>query len=124
MDSNLITIKVVLLGEIDTGKTNIIYRIMSDTFYEIYESTSIPSEQSKQYMYEGKQYVINFWDTVGQEKYRALTPRYYKSAQVIILVYSIVDKKSFDEIRNFWIKEIISNVNDKYSIKFIYIIIL
>ena len=31
---------------------------------------------------------------------------FYKDAQVCILVYDMTNKNSFDEIRNYWIKQI------------------
>ena len=51
---------------------------------------------------------INYeiWDTAGQEKYRALAKVFYKNAAVCILVYDITRRASFEEIKNYWIKEV------------------
>ena len=43
---------------------------------------------------------------MGQEKYRSLTKLFYKDAGVIILVYDITQKKSFDEMKNYWYEEL------------------
>jgi len=49
---------------------------------------------------------VQFWDTAGQEKYRAIADMIYKKADIIILTYAINDKKSFEEIQNYWYDEI------------------
>ena len=34
---------------------------------------------------------FEIWDTAGMERYRSLTPMYYRGAQAAIVVYSITD---------------------------------
>ena len=48
-------------------------------------------------------------DTGGQEKYNALNKIYYKRADCCVLVYDITNKKSFDECKNYYKKEIKEN---------------
>jgi small GTP-binding protein len=45
--------------------------------------------------------IIRLWDTAGQEKYRTIVPLYFKGADVIVLVYDITRKDSFDKIE-YW----------------------
>ena len=49
---------------------------------------------------------FEIWDTVGQEKYRSLTKIFYKDSSVAILVYDITNKRSFEEIKNYWYNQI------------------
>ena len=44
-----------------------------------------------------------------KKNYRPLARVFYKNAAVIILVYNITRKDSFEELKNYWIKEIKSN---------------
>ena len=60
---------------------------------------------------EGGYVKAQIWDTAGQEKYRALAKVFYKNAAVCILVYDIINKKSFDELKNYWINEIKANAS-------------
>ena len=53
--------------------------------------------------------LLEIWDTAGQERYRALTKVFYKNAAVCILVYDITKKKTFEELKNYWVKEIKEN---------------
>jgi len=53
-------------------------------------------------------------DTAGQERYRALIKSYYKNADVVLFVFSMNDKDSFDTI-NEWM-ESFKNNNNKIDI--------
>ena len=50
-------------------------------------------------------YPLQIWDTAGQEMYRNIIPIYFKGAVFAILVFSMDDKKSFDDL-NSWLDEI------------------
>ena len=56
--------------------------------------------------------ILEIWDTAGQERFRTLNKIFIKDAKIIILVYDITEKKSFDEICNFWYKDIISQLDN------------
>jgi GTPase SAR1 family protein len=42
------------------------------------------------------------WDTAGTERFRTITPVYYKNCDGVLLVFDITDEKSFDTI-TYWI---------------------
>ena len=48
---------------------------------------------------------IQLWDTAGEERFRALTPMYYKSAEAILLAFSLIDSETFENLPK-WIREI------------------
>ena len=52
---------------------------------------------------------LEIWDTAGQEKYRSLVRNYYNGCDAAILVYDITDRNSFNEMQNYWHKELIKN---------------
>ena len=54
---------------------------------------------------------MNLWDTIGQEKYRALTKIFMKDAKIIIYVYDITNLKSFTELK-FWFQFTKEVIND------------
>ena len=72
---------------------------------------------------ENQSIKYEIWDTAGQEKYRALAKVFYKNAAVCILVYDITRRKSFEELKNYWVNEIKSNASQNLS-KFIIIKII
>ena len=119
-----ISCKVVLVGESGVGKTCITNRFLKGTFRDDEAPTSSATYAEKIIKFEendGKTIKFNIWDTAGQEKYRAIGNIFYKDANVVILVYDITNRKSFDEIKKYWLDEIIKKA-PKNIIKSIFII--
>ena len=57
--------------------------------------------------------VVNclIYDTGGQEKFKSINSQYYRKANAILLLYDITKKDSFDEINNYYSKEIRERCN-------------
>ena len=104
------TIKAILLGESMVGKTCLIRRITSDQFGDI-KSTVGPSFNSVDIEINGNTLKLALWDTAGQEKFRSLNKIYYKGAEIELLVYSVIDRKSFEELKIIGIKKLKHLVN-------------
>ena len=66
-----------------------------------------------------KKIKLEIWDTAGQEKFRSLAKAYYRNIDVGILVYDVTNKTSFEEIKNYWIKDIKEDNDDNISKKII-----
>ena len=101
--------KVVLLGESSVGKTCIITRFIDNLFQQDVITTTGASYATKSILYKdyhNKIIKFEIWDTAGQEKYRTLTQIFYKDAAIAILVYDITSEKSFEEMENYWYKQI------------------
>ena len=105
-------IKVILIGESGTGKTSLINATMGLKFKESLESTTTNSFSSKTVTINNKEYILNLWDTIGQEKFRSLTKIFIKDSKIVILVYDITRKDSFNEL-NFWLKMIQDILGDE-----------
>ena len=124
-EKEAIQIKVVLIGESGVGKTSIINRYTMDTFTPGLPSTPGAAFTPKTINLKEYNQSIKFeiWDTAGQEIYRSLAKVFYKNAAVCVLVYDITRKKSFEELKNYWVNEIKSNASQNLS-KFIIIKII
>ena len=97
------SIKVILLGESGTGKTNLI-RVCCDLPFEEFTQSSISSSFSeKKIKIKDIEYNLKLWDTAGQEKFRALNSIFIKDSQICILVYDVTRRESFQEI-GFWVQ--------------------
>ena len=105
--STMETVKVVLLGEAGVGKTCIISQFISGVFDP--DTISSLSAQFITKTLEFKEFnkslKFEIWDTAGQERFRSLAKIFYKDAKVIVLVYDITSKKSFEELKNYWYEE-------------------
>ena len=106
------SVKVVLLGEAGVGKTCIISRFVNN-MYEDKTMSNISAAYATKTMkfdaFGGKEIKYELWDTAGQEKFRAVTRFLYKDAQVVILVYDITVKESFNEIKDYWYNQVKEN---------------
>jgi small GTP-binding protein len=51
---------------------------------------------------------LQIWDTAGQEEFHSLAPIYYKDAHAALLVFSLIDQRSFDRMVQ-WKNELISS---------------
>ena len=54
---------------------------------------------------------LQIWDTAGQERFRSISKLYYRGASAVVLVYSILDEGSFQEMGR-WLAELRDNVGD------------
>ena len=98
--------KVIFLGEAGVGKTNLINITMGIAFNDQEAATSSASFSTKKISVRGKDYTIKLWDTIGQEKFRTLTKLFYTNAKIAIFVYDITQKDTFEEIKNYWVKDV------------------
>jgi len=101
--------KLIFLGDQGVGKSCILNRFMNDTFSEEYQATIGLDFQSKNFQIGGQDIHLLLYDTAGQEKFRSLIPMYTRDAHIVILVYDIASKESFEHIPE-WLNEL-SNVN-------------
>ena len=53
---------------------------------------------------DGKKVKLQIWDTAGQETYRALARSFYRNANVVILMYDLTRRESFQNLDE-WIRE-------------------
>lgn len=54
---------------------------------------------------DGLKIKMQIWDTAGQQRFKTMTETYYKGAAGVVLVYSITDRKTFNNIES-WLKQI------------------
>ena len=95
------SIKIILLGESGVGKTSIINVFQIENFNENIVSTSCCNFVNKSIKIENKEYILEIWDTAGQEKFRSLNQLFIKDSNIIILVYDISNKNSFLDL-SYW----------------------
>ena len=100
---NLLSLKIVLLGDSGVGKTTILARWMTGKYYQSLKPTVGTNHQRKIVEIEQKNVELFIWDTAGQEQFHSLMPMYARNAAAIILVCSIDDTNSLNSIKE-WIK--------------------
>jgi small GTP-binding protein len=97
--------KVVLVGTHASGKTSLVQRFIQGTF-----SPNCPMTVGAAYVPKlvtvGEQTIqLEIWDTAGSEKYRSLTPLYYRDARAAIVVFDLTRPETFTEAAT-WASEL------------------
>ena len=98
-------IKIILLGDSGVGKTCIINRYLNDEYNPNSKTTLASNASSKVIKRDQVSYVLNLWDTTGQEKYHSITNLFIKGSNIVILVYSIDLLVSFKGL-DYWYKSV------------------
>ena len=98
--------KVILVGESGVGKTNLINIITGSQFNPEEGASATASFLNKKLTVKGKEYTIRLWDTIGQESLRHMAKLFYNNSKIVIFVYDITRKKTFEELNNYWVKTI------------------
>ena len=98
--------KILIVGDINTGKTAILDQFANGHFDGSYISTIGIDFNVKIIPVENNGKVkLQVWDTCGQERFRALTRSYYRNASAVVIVYDITNRNTFEKAK-IWIKEI------------------
>ena len=116
---------LIILGEKSVGKTSIISTYQSKSFDPNIESTKVAMYSELSYHLEkfDEYFGYSTLDTGGDKIYRPLLKPFMDKIQVFILVYDITKRETFNELREYWIKEIKNHITSKYG-KLLYIFIL
>ena len=106
-------IKVILLGNTGVGKTNLINITMGQGFSETEKSTATSSFSLKKITINDKTHKVALWDTIGQEQYKQLTKIFFNNAKIVIFVYDITRKITFDALSD-WKKDVEEQIGKDY----------
>jgi serine/threonine protein kinase len=91
-------IKVILLGSQGVGKTELIRQFA----YEEFEKISILFCKNFEFPEFGISLKFNIWNINSQKGYKKLILNFLEDAKVIIFIYDITNRKSFEEVKFFW----------------------
>ena len=99
-------VKLVFLGDTMVGKSCLIARFISG----VYDTDKLGPTEGKcvsktiEIPEIGKSISLDIWDTNGRENYRALTKIILQGAKMVILVYDITRKESYEHMKYDWYK--------------------
>ena len=101
-DSDMI-IKLLLIGNAYVGKTLIVQKFIDNSFSKSTVSTIGVDLQSKIIDINGKKVKYLIWDTAGEDRMKTMTYSYYRGCHVILVVYDVTEKKSFQNVTT-WVE--------------------
>lgn len=92
--------KIVVVGGGGVGKSAITIQFIQSYFATDYDPT-IEDSYTKQCVIDDVVAKLDILDTAGQEEFSAMREQYMRSGEGFLLVFSVTDRNSFDELVRF-----------------------
>lgn len=106
MSTRLPTLKVVVAGDGNVGKTSLIRRWSEGRFESSRVMTIGVDFQTKVVELPDGAVKLSIWDVAGQERFGSMRPGFYRGSRAVALVYDVGNRETFvnlgrwqDEIR-------------------------
>ena len=91
--------KLILIGNSEVGKTSVSTRFLFETFEDQERSTNVKiSHKPFKIPQTNKVADLHIWDTLGQEKFKAIANMFFKGTVGAFLVFDLSNQKSFDDL--------------------------
>ena len=103
-----ITLKIIILGSSSVGKECILNNYFKEEFKGPLLSSIGIDFKTKYFKFDEEKVKVNYIDTAGQEKFKAISLNYLKGSDGAVLVFDITKKKTFELIGN-WLDDIREN---------------
>ena len=113
------SLSLILVGDSTVGKTCFLNRYFKNQFKSTLSNIGIDKD-IKFVKINNSIYKLTVWDTVGQERFRALPKKYFQNADGVLLLFDVTKDESFSNVSN-WMKDIKEN-SSKDSNIIIYLI--
>ncbi len=98
-EKKLVIFKILFVGDIGTGKTSIIKRIVNEKFSIHYKPTISVDFSTKAFDIDDLTVKLQFWDIAGLERYRSPTRIYYEKTAAACVVFDITRDSTLDGVR-------------------------
>ena len=95
------SMKIIVIGNGQVGKSTLTVKFVKNIFTTQYKQTlGVDFLNIKKYIKKIDQEIdFYIWDTAGQDTYNAITRRYYRGADACLIVFSINDRNSFNQVK-------------------------
>ena len=96
-------VKILILGESSVGKSSLLTQYVDEKFMPSHMPTiGVEYKQKLIELEDSSLLRVQIWDTAGTERFRTITPVYYRNVDGVLLVFDITDPESFETI-NYWV---------------------
>jgi len=101
--------KVLVVGDVATGKTSAIQRYVKNVFSKDYQTTIGVDFALKKVHANGLDINVQLWDIAGQERFSGLSRIFYTHAVAAVAVYDLFNRESFESTAK-WKRDIDAKV--------------
>jgi len=109
------SLSLVLVGDSQVGKTCLVNRYFKNKF-DASTLSNIGIDKDIKFVKIGEEELkLTVWDTVGQERFRALPKKYYQNADGVLLLFDVTKEDTFLHV-NDWIKDVKDNSNKENDV--------
>ena len=91
-------IKILLLGDTGVGKTSIFKRYLENKYEGNKTATVGVDFSTRDFKYKNENYIIQVFDTAGQERFKGITKSYFHMSEYYFVVFDLTNKNSLDAI--------------------------
>eukprot|EP00118_Oscarella_pearsei_P011908 m.83675 g.83675 ORF g.83675 m.83675 type:complete len:222 (+) comp36361_c0_seq2:22-687(+) len=109
--------KILLLGDLNVGKSSLVHRFHQGKFEDDRMTTVGVNFFIHDVEVDGKTLELQIWDTAGEERHRSIMNIYYRDAAGVLLVFDLTSKKSFENVKTYWIGEIENRCREEETVK-------
>ena len=113
--SDVIELKLAVLGQTLVGKSALTYRFISDKFPTEHDTT-IEDQYKINTTIDEHNCRLEILDTAGQDDYQSMLDTWINFAEGFVLVYSIDDKESFESLKDKYDRVVKNKSDDVYSV--------
>ena len=92
------SVKILILGSLNTGKTSFVNNLLYNKFNEYQESTIGLNMNFKNYNIDDQDYDVCFLDPSGSERFKFLNYIYIKNINIVFFIFDLSNKKSFLDV--------------------------
>lgn len=110
INNNIITYKLVVVGDGGVGKSAITIQFFQKLFVTDYDPT-IEDSYIQHTEVDDVLCILDVLDTAGQEEFSAMREQYMRKGDGFLLVYSVTDRQSYENVKHFYTQ--ILRVKDK-----------
>ena len=111
-NNNLLSYKIIFIGDSNVGKSSILKRRFNNTFSGSptptigVDFTNIVTE------YDNKKIKLHVWDTSGQTYFKFIIKNYLNVTDNVVIMFDLSNRQSFNNL-HIWLKEL--SIRNDYS---------
>src|SRR5437868_5811567 len=101
--------KILFVSDfLDNIKSSFLFTYIKQTYLDFYPT--VFENQQKSISINDEQHIIRLWDTSGSEDYHINRQSFYPNTDAVVVMYSVTDKTSFENVTAKWLPDIQLNI--------------